>query len=200
MILIDALLKNPQICIFQVLDSDNENQASWNVEPISASVLNESDNFYIVKAKNIHPDGSIIDCYIDISLPERISDYAYFLDRNSLKVDYHHEFKGEIICAVPIDCFGVYELFFSKTNPEIGISVLKNGLYASNRKACIAEDLGYILRDIGRFNEAAEMFQISVNEVPSSFFIYEELGNCYTRIGDFENAQKYHELFKKQSP
>jgi tetratricopeptide (TPR) repeat protein len=197
--LIKALEKYPEIRIFRVKDSDNANQAKWDVEPINALVLSKSNDFYIVKAKNILPDGTIRDCYIDVSLPERINDYVYFFDGKSVKADYPYKFEGDIICAVPIDCFGVYELFYSKINPGVGIDILKEGLAVSQRKHFIAEDLGYILRDEGRFQEAAEMFQISADEEPSSYFIYGELAACYQQIGETEKVEKYQEMFVREN-
>ena len=78
--LIKALAKFPEVRIFRVGDSDDDNQSEWDVEPIDSLVLPESENFFIVKAKNVVSDGVIRDCYIDVSLPERINDYTYFLD------------------------------------------------------------------------------------------------------------------------
>ncbi len=196
--LLKALSEYPVVQIFRVLNDDHENQSNWDVEPIHSKILIENEGFFIIKAKNILLNKDIKDCYIDIVLPERISDYAYFFDGRSLKVDYHHEFEGDIICAVPIDCFGVYELFYSRIYPDIGINILKEGLPITQQKVYIAEDLGYILRDEGRFYESAEMFQISANESPSSYFIYGELENCYERIGNHEKAKYYKELFNKE--
>jgi len=196
--LVDALTQHPDVPIFTVLDSDADDKSEWDVTPIDASVLAESEHhdFFIVKAKNILPDGTDTDCYIDICLPERISDYAYFLRGDHLDVRYHHEFDGEIICAVPIDCFGVYDLFYSRTVPDIGIDILKQGLVASPHKTYIAEDLGYILRDENRFAEAADMFQIAVDAEPSSYFIYGELAGCYDEIGQTDKANKYRAMFE----
>ncbi len=132
-------------------------------------------------------------------LPERISDYAYFLRGDRVESRYHHECDGDIICAVPIDCFGVYELFYSRIAPETGIEILKQGLAASPHKIYIAEDLGYILRDEGRFAEAAEMFQIAVDAEPSFYFIYGELAGCYDEIGQTDKARKYRAMFERQS-
>lgn len=197
--LIEALAKFPETRIFHVKDSDSKDPANWDVEPVFSLILLESDGFFIVMAKNSLPDGTIRDCYMDISLPERINEYAYFYDGKSLKVDYSYQFEGDIICAVPIDCFGVYELFYSKINPGIGIDILKEGLALSQQKHNIAENLGYILRDECRYQEAAKMFQISVDAAPSSYYIYGELAACYQQIGETEKAEKYQKIFDQQN-
>jgi tetratricopeptide (TPR) repeat protein len=195
--LVDALTQHPAVRIWAVIDSDSDTESDWEVELVDGEVLRKSEiNYYfIVKAKNVLPDGTAKDCYIDICLPERISDFAYFLHGERVDARYHHEFDGEIICAVPIDCFGIYDLFYSKTAPEIGIEVLRRGLSASPRNAHIAEDLAYILRDERRFHEAAEMFQLAVDEGPASYFIYGELAACYQEIGESEKARAYQDLF-----
>jgi hypothetical protein len=197
--LVDALTQHPDVAIFAVLDSDAADKSEWDVTPIDASVLAESGDhdFYIVKAKNIRPDGAAADCYIDICLPERISDYVYFLRGDRVDSHYHHECDGDIICAVPIDRYGDYELFYSKTAPNIGIEILKQGLVASPHKTYIAEDLGYILRDERRFAEAAEMFQIAVDAEPSSYFIYGELACCYEEVRQIAKANKYRAMFEQ---
>jgi uncharacterized protein HemY len=162
---------------------------------MDASVLSVKDGFFIIKAKNILPDGTMRECYIDVSLPERISDYAYHVCEGSLEARYRHEFDGETICAVPISSFAVYELFYSRTQPDVGIEVLKRGLSSCQQKAAIAEDLGYILRDERRFQEGAEMFEAAAQEGPSSYFIYGELAACYEEIGNKELADKYRRMF-----
>ena len=198
----DTLSQYPHVPIFgriEGLESDTNDEDDWFLEPIIAPILRESESsqFFIVKAKNVLPDGTIRDCYIDLFLPERISDCAYFLLADAVEKKYYHECEGEIICAVPIDCFGDYNLFFSKTFPDVGIDILKQGLVASGKNTHIATDLGYILRDVQRFSEAAEMFQISADSQPSSYFTYGELAGCYDEIGEIEKALKYHALFKE---
>jgi hypothetical protein len=39
------------------------------------------------------------------------------------------------------------------------------------------------------------MFQIAVDEGPSSYFLYGELAACFEEIGEWEKAKKYRHLF-----
>ena len=191
--LIDALTRLPGTPIFAVLDSDSDDPSAWRVVAVEAPVLSESDesNFFIVQAKHILADGTAEACYIDVCLPERISDYAYTLGSGRVLFDYHRHFEGEIICAVPIDCFGVYDLFYSRTAPDIGIDILRRGLAVAARKTFIAADLGYILRDERRFAEAAEMFELVVAADATPYFIYAELARCYEELGQLDKAATY---------
>src|SRR5438093_9550822 len=88
-------------------------------------------------------------------------------------------------------------MYYSRKRPEVGIDILRRGLAIARRKHYIAEDLGYIFRDERRFAEAAEMFRISVEEGPSSYFIYGELAGAYAELGDAVNRQKYFAMFKR---
>jgi hypothetical protein len=196
---VDAVCADPKVMFFGILDSSSEDARNWLIEPVHMRLLSDEDGdgYYIMKALNVLPDAITRECYIDMSLPERISDYAFFLESGSLRYGYHNEFLGEIIPASALDCFGVYNLFYSKTKPEVGIDVLKEGLVIAKRKACIAEDLGYIFRDEQRFQEAAEMFRVAIEEGPSSYFVYRELAGAYAELGDSMNKEKYSAMFKR---
>jgi hypothetical protein len=195
--LIDALRDLPGIAIFRIDVTNVDDPADWNADAVDSPVLHKQEGFFLVRAKIVRPDASVQDCYMDISLPERINDSTYFFDGKSLAVKNTHKCEGDVICAVPIDCFGNYELFYSKINPEVGLQILRSGLSMSQSKHYIAEDSGYILRDEGRFIEAAAMFQIAANEGPSSYFLYGELASCYSAIGDSGKAKIYQELFDR---
>ena len=164
-------------------------------------MLHESDldSYFVIKAKNVRGGGSVRDCYIDMSLPERISDLAFFLDGNRLDAGYHSDFDGEIICAVPIDCFGVYDIFYSKTAPQIGVDVLRKGLVDLPKNPHIAADLAYILRDEGRTSEAAEMFEIAIEADADSHFLCGELADCYAKVGEVEKSRRYREMFEQST-
>jgi tetratricopeptide (TPR) repeat protein len=196
---VQAVTDNPDVKFFRVLGSGADHARDWELEPLQTELLSDTDDdgMHVMKALNVSPDGTVRECHIDMNLPERISDYAFFIELGSLRFGYHHQFPGEIIPAVALDCFGVYDLFYSRRVPEVGIDVLRRGLAIAKRKHCIAEDLGYILRDEGRFREAAEMFKIAADEGPSSYFIYGELAGAYAELGDTENERRYLAIFKR---
>lgn len=196
---IQAFVEYPETSVFRVIGSEDNEHSNWEVAPLTIDILMEEEGFFIVKAKNILPDGKVQDCYLDISLPERINGLVYFFDGVNLRVDYSFNCTGDIICAVPIDCFGVYDLFYSKINPSVGIDILKVGLANSARKSAIAEDLGYIFRDEEQYDDAAKMFQISVNEAPSSYFLLGELAACYMASGQTEKGKEYERLFAQNN-
>lgn len=201
---IEAIERYPKITIFEIGDHDNDDKSQWDLVPIKNEILLEPAwepeklPFYLLKAKQILPDGSVLDCHMDMSLPERISDYIYFVQEEKVAFGYVHSFPGDKICMVPIDCSGDYQLFYSKLKPEIGIEVLRQGLAIASRKHYIAEDLGYILRDEKRYEEAIEAFLISASEGPSSYYVYHELADAYCLLGDISNERIYREKFETE--
>lgn len=197
--LIQAIAKNPTVNAFRRVRRGSDNVRDWQFEPSPGDVVANADRdgFYVIAAMNIISERDVCRCYMDVSLPERINDYAYLIAGDELRYDQARKFEGEIIPAIAIDGFGVYDLFYSRIAPELGIGVLKRGLAASKRKHFIAEDLGYIFRDEGRYREAAEMFQLAADEEVSSYFIYGELAQMYGKIGEAEKQKKYAELFRQ---
>jgi hypothetical protein len=70
--LAEAIIAHPNVGIFRIANSDSDQKSEWDVQPADAPVLSEEEGSFFVKAKNILPDATIVDCYIDVSLPERI--------------------------------------------------------------------------------------------------------------------------------
>lgn len=197
-----ALLDQKDVSIFRVDDSgefDSDNFMEWDIVPIETEVLCEQDGFFIIHAFKITEPGEKIDCFIDLTMPERIPDYVYLINSGTVERKYIHECDGEVICAVPIEGFGMYELFYSRINPELGLSVLRRGLELADQKTFIAEDLGYILRDEGRFEEAIQAFMISASEEPSSYFIYHELAELYDKLGQSQLSKQYRDKCPDQN-
>lgn len=191
--IVEALTTMPETRIFEVSD-DSDDPLEWQLDPVPGDYLPEiEEGFFLLRALHVRPDGTSAPCWIDLSMPERVADYAYFLQGDELQQLYLHEVEGEVISAVPIDAFGDYELFYSRIAPDLGLEVLRAGLEAAPHKAFMAEDLGYILRDEERDAEAAEAFRLSAEEGPSSEYIFAELADCYRRIGETEKAETYQE-------
>jgi tetratricopeptide (TPR) repeat protein len=199
--LIEAITQYPDINAFRRLeqDADVDDPRECQYVPVPGDVVADADQseFYILGAMNILSKTDIRRCYMDVSTPERINDYAYLFDGRELHYDYSHKLGGECIPAIALDGFGVYELFHSKISPELGIEVLRRGLRACRRKRFIAHDLGYILRDEGRYREAAEMFQLAADEEVPSYFTYGELASLYGKLGDSEKHARYEALFER---
>ena len=199
---VQAFQKSPGVSIFVVIDdSDEDNPSNWTLRPLVGETIlrvpEESDEwFFILKARQVVTTNDVRECYIDMSMTERITDRAYFIENDKVIVKYLHECEGNVISAVPIDEYGVYDLFYSKIDPEVGIQILRKGLETSDRKSCIAEDLGYILRDEGRTREAIDAFRLSADEDggPSNDLIYLELMDLYKKLGDSENVERYRKL------
>jgi tetratricopeptide (TPR) repeat protein len=188
---VEALRRYPVTKIFKVIGRGDIRIR--DAEKLADEILPANEGFFLIQGKNILQDGTIKNCYIDMSMPERISDYAYFLQGESLEYRYHHECDGEIISAVPIDACGNYELFYSRIAPEAGIEVLRRGLRTSGRKRHIAQDLGYILRDEGRFQEAIAAFLVASEEAPSQF-LYLEISQAYAALRDYDTAARFKRM------
>jgi tetratricopeptide (TPR) repeat protein len=186
----DAFQYHPRTRIYEVLDSTSEAYREWDVQPIDTPLLLPKEGYYLIAGKNILPDGTVLDRYIDMNLPERISDLVFFDHGEPLRVCHRHEADGDVISAVPVEKSGNYELFYSKINPELGINILRQGLSHATQRAPLAQDLAYILRDENRLSEAAEMFELVIAEGAASYpFTHKELANCYEALGRSEEAR-----------
>jgi tetratricopeptide (TPR) repeat protein len=166
------------------VDSSDANFLNWNLEPIQTPTLRDHDGFFILKGLLVRTSVEPEPCYIDLSMPERISDYVYVSDGKTIRQCYRHELtSSEVVSTIAVEGFGVYELFYSKINPEAGIKVLREGLALALDKTAIAEDLGYILRDEKRIEEAIEAFSIAIRSGPSSYFVFIERARLFESLG-----------------
>ena len=182
--------------VFVVTDQNDENELNWTIEPTNFHLLPEEENYYFVKAKQVSTNKTT-DCFIGIMTPERIAEII--IKRNIIrqtKVESIYDQKQTIIPAVASECYGNYELFYAKENPQIGIDILKDGLTKSTNKNVVSEDLGYILRDEKRTEEAIEAFKISEEFGPSSEYTFWELSELYREIGNTEKHIEYKQKYK----
>jgi tetratricopeptide (TPR) repeat protein len=182
--------------VFVVTNQDDDNELNWTIESTAFELLPEEENTYFVKAVQVSSD-STIDCYIGIVTPERIAETVVKRSpKGQATIESIHEQERTTIPAVASECFGGYELFYAKENPQIGIDILKNALTKATNKNVVAEDLGYILRDEGRIEEAIEAFKISEEFGPSSEYTYWELSGLYGELGQAEKQAAYKQKYK----
>ncbi len=182
--------------VFVVTNQDEEDELNWTIEPTDFDLLPQEENIYFAKALHVSAVNTS-ECYIGIMTPERIAETVVKRQPNGQVVaESIYDQEQTIIPAVASDCFGDYELFYAKEKPQIGIDVLKDGLTKATNKNIVAEDLGYILRDENRIEEAIEAFKISEQTGPSSEYVYLELSRLYRDIGQTENELKYKQKFK----
>lgn len=191
-----AELENLQNLIFEINNDDSDNHLEWELLPLNEGVIKHEDGHFLVSAKYIDDKGKVIKCFINLTMPERIYDFVFFIEENVIIKKYPYEMEGDVVCAVPSEIYGNYEMYYSKKNPKIGIDILKNGLSKTQNKGAIAEDLGYILRDENMQKEAIEAFLIAEKNTPSSEYIYHELGQLYEAVGDKNKAQYYYDKAK----
>jgi len=181
--------------VFVVINSDNDNELNWTIEPTEYLLIPDEENLYFVSAIEISANG-IIDCFIGIEINERIAEIVVKRNKSGkaiIESIYDQEYN--IIPAIASECFGDYELYYAKENAQIGIDILKRGLPIATNKNVLGEDLGYILRDEGRIEEAIVAFKISEDNGPSSEYTYWELSSLYGELGQDDKQQEYKQKY-----
>ena len=189
--LIDIIRNNPNCGIYEILNSESENPIEWTIKPTTLQIIPKGEGHYLVKAYRIEKTGIYNSAYINVSTPERIVDFVIYNLEKPQYSDAYGSIDIEVIPAIASDCFGSYEVYYSRYNPELSVKVLKEGLEKSKEKNVIAEDLGYILSDENRHKEALNYFLISEKNGASSEFIIEEIENIYRTLGNIEKAEYY---------
>lgn len=196
-VLINIIGKDPDCGIYEIINSESENPLEWNIKPTTLKIIPKGEGHYLVKAYKIEKTGIYKSAYISVNTPERIVDFVIY---NLEKLQYSYAYDSihiEVIPAIASDCFGPYEVYYSRYNPELSIEILKQGLAISKEKSVIAEDLGYILIEESRHKEALNYFLISEKNGISSEFIIEEIENIYRILGNIEKAEYYKLKLKK---
>ena len=182
--------------VFIVIEQDDDNELNWTVEPTDYELITEEENYYFVKAYEVSQNGKT-DCYIGVMTPERIAEVVIKQNSNGqTEIESIYDQEKSIIPAIASDCFGDYELFYSKENPQLGIDILKSAITKATNKNVVAEDLGYILRDEGRVKEAIEAFKISEENGPSSEYTFLELAGLYEQLGQLDKQTEYRQKYK----
>ena len=194
---IKDIVDSNETVLFEVVNEQSDNPLDWEIEPTNEKLIPYIDGHFIVRAKMINSEKNIQNCFINLSLPERITDFVIFQTDSGL--EYVETYKLSDIDIIPViasECFGNYEMYYSKKSPEIGIEILKQGLEISNKPVSIAEDLGYILREENKYQESIDAFLISEKHGVSSVYIYQEIRDLYLQLDNKEKAEEYDNKMK----
>lgn len=187
------------IKVFIARETDYDNELNWTIEKTDFETIPEEEAYYFVKAFEVSQNEKT-DCYIGIMTPERILEIVVKENSNGqayVENIYHQE--NSIIPAIACNFSGYYGIYYAKENPQIGIDVLKSGLIKATNKSAVAEDLGYILIDEERTEEAIEAFKISEENIPSSQYTFWELAKLYEQLGQKDKQAEYLLKFKDPS-
>lgn len=165
---------------------------NWLLTPLNDSLIPQN-GYYLVNGiftSNLKSEN----CWLSISTPEMIVDFTFLINSENLTIDTidYHTIEDQVVPCKLSDCFATYELYYSRTNPRIGIQILKSQLENVNEKGYIYEYLGYIYRDENRISESIQYFTKAIEiGPPSSSFVYDEISQLYEKIGELEMARKY---------
>ncbi|GAB2682027.1 hypothetical protein GCM10027036_40610 [Flavihumibacter cheonanensis] len=180
--------------VFVVTNDSSADELSWEVEPTNQDLIPNVEGIYFVAAKKVYTDKTV-DCFLGVMTPERIAETVIKLVDDKVFAESIYDQKTAVIPAVASKCFGDYNLYYAKENPQIGIDVLRTALATHSTVATIAEDLGYILRDENRLEEALEAFHHAEKVGASSEYVYLELSKLYKQLGDTDKEKEYEKLF-----
>jgi tetratricopeptide (TPR) repeat protein len=203
----DALFKS-SFQAFRVMRQpmdEGDDYREWDLEPLLGPTLARQyvqgpfEGIFIIAAKIVTQAGPILDCYLDIVLPERTCENCYLQDGDGVTRSRGRRVcQGRAVPTIAIEQFGVPQLFFAKENPAFGIEVLQKGLDLAREKKNIAYDLAVLLRDAKRFEEAIEAFSIFLAEDPApniAHSIYQQRSFLYDAIGQHDKAKEDKRLW-----
>jgi len=197
--------------IFEIVDADfSGDYRNWKLVPLAGKTLAKentlsglADGTFLLEGLLVRADGTTEKAYVDVTLPEREIDYHYLL-RNGETVRGRGTLthNAQIIPAVAIEKFGVYDQYYVKGHAEVGVQVLRNGLVAAKVKWPIALDLAYILRDEKRYAEAIEAFTMAIEQregTSSDYYNYAERAALYTKLNNQEAADRDWEQVRRMA-
>lgn len=167
------------------------------LEQTDLTAIPEIEWYYIIPWKLLE-NNEIKDCYIDLMMLERISDKVFLFNKDGFLEEFDlYKINGQAIPAVVCETYGDYDLYYMKNKPEIGINILREWLEkVTKNKYVVANDLGYILRDEKRYDEAIEAFKISEEEEPGNLWF--ELFYCLQQAWKHEEAATLERKYRNE--
>lgn len=192
------IFNHRNVNIFVVTEDDYDNELNWSIEPTNYELIPAKEDHYFVKAIEVS-ENSTTECYMEFKTPERVTGHVVKKDANGQPyVGNIYQQENTIIPAIACDFPGFYDIYSAKENPQAGIDVLRNSLEKASNKSAVAEELGYLLIDEERIDEAIEAFKISEKNTPTTRYTFFELAKLYALRGEMEKSAEYTEKFKNK--
>jgi tetratricopeptide (TPR) repeat protein len=201
----EALFREPHLAYQVALDSflaDDENPDSWNLLPLSGRTLAQEsvegpfEGLFIISARIISGHSDPVPCYMDLILPERISEHHFVIaDGKIARRRGRRTKEGTVIPAIGIEKRGVYTLYHAPEDPLAGIRVLQQGIDQASQKGYLEWDLAYLLRDQKMYREAIDAFsqclaEFRESEAGLAGYAYQERSRLYSLIGEKQKAEE----------
>ena len=189
------IFNHNNVNVFVVIEDDYDNELNWTIEPTKYELIPAKEDHYFVKAVEVYENGTL-ECYIEIKTPERAIGHVVKKDANGQPYvgNIYHQ-KHTIIPAIACDFPGFYDIYSAKENPQVGINILRNDLKKATNKSAVAEELGYLLIDEERIDEAIEALKISEENTPTTRYAFLELSKLYSKKGEIEKSTEYADKF-----
>jgi tetratricopeptide (TPR) repeat protein len=205
----DALFKTSFKSFRMTTDEEEDNWddfLNFQLEPLSGPILAKEyvagpfEGAFVVAGKVVTVEDASLDCYLQVVLPERVCEFCFLLVGDEIIRNRGRRVgNGTAIPAIAIEKSGNPGLFCARENSSAGIEVLKQGLQQARQKRHIAHDLGVLLRQDKRNEEAIEAFSICLKEDPQSTLarsVYQERSQLYEAIGQHEKAEEDKRLWQ----
>lgn len=179
---LNEIFNNKNCFIFKVINFyDVDKIEEWVVEKTDYHLVPESnedlwDAHFIVKAILSNND-YIEECYIDICIPERVSEFVFRNKENIFTIENAIENNLKAIPAVASEQYGDAELYYLKENPKLGIEILKKGKEISKNPSAIIDDLSFIYEELGKDKSKSKIVDVkdALNKFSESAILYTEL-------------------------
>lgn len=196
MLQLQDVFTDSRTVVFTIIDYEDDNELNWLIKPTKFKLIPEEEGHYIVRALEV-TEQETKNCFIDVQVPERVAEIVIKQDkRQDTFVESIYDSENSVIASVASEVFGDYELYYADENPEVGLEVLRKGFELAENKNIVAEDLGYLLREEDRIEEAIEAFKTAEKLGPSTEYVYLELSELYADLGDEQLEQEYYQKFK----
>ena len=151
---LNEIFENNECKIFKVINFyDTERIEDWIVVETDYQLIPESnedlwDAYFVIKAFLVN-ENNIEDCFVEVCIPERISEFVFRMVDSEMIIENVIENKLQVIPAMASEQYGDPELYYLKENPKLGIEILKKGIEISTNPSAIEDDLAYIYEEIG---------------------------------------------------